>query len=380
MPNFIKGLPAEGSALKSSEIRNNFLALDARTGKITCRATVPSSTSITTDPGTIYFMDRVAIKMIGQKIDLGDPDTGVLQFNNIGYFKDIAIVARVSFNSTTQNYEATTLFLEGPEKTSSTSDASIIPIRANDIPIARFVVRHNGISLISKGQIEPISQAQISDFRNYLDVGGITYYSATVGDRQVMTDAYGVPSTSGETIGTYVANVRDVDGYVANPLIQAIEDLPSTGGTVFIRRGTYTISETIEIPANVSLLGEGSSVVFEVEATFSGPAIRIVGDKVSISNITISGAGVGTLINLVGASNCTIKDCYILNGVTGLELDLNSFRNIITNNYISENSGAGVSLVNDTKNILSLNQFENNAVNYTPASPMGHQLIGNMET
>lgn len=385
MPNFIKGLPAEASSLKSSEIRNNFLALDARTGKIACRATIPASTSVTTDSGTVYFADRISVKLDGQKINLGDIDTGIAPFINIGFFKDVAIVARVSFNATTQSHEAVTLFIEGPEKASSVADKSIVPIRSTDLPIARFIVRHNGINLTEKGQIEPISQIQITDFRNYLDVGGLTYYSATVGDRLVSVDSYGVLATDaygaavigGETSGSYVGNIKDSLGNIVTPIVQAIEDLASTGGTIFIRRGTYMISETLVIPSNVSLLGEGSSTILQVDSSFSGPAIQITGNKISIANLVISGAGVGTLIALMASTNCTIKDCFVLNGVTGLELDASSTRNIITNNYIKDND-VGVNLVDNTKNILALNQFDNNLANYSPASPTGHQLIGNM--
>ena len=387
MPNFIGGLPAEGSPLNSAEIRNNFIALDARTGKITPRATVPASTNITVDGGTVYFSDRISATLTSQKIELGDTNTGVSAFSEVGFFRDIAIVVRASFNATTQKYEATTVFVEGPQKSSSVSDPTLVPIRSSDLPVARFVVRHNGINTTDKGQIEPIGQSDILDFRSYLDVGGTQYYSATVGDRLVgvdaygvlVTDAYGAPVIAGETIGTFVGNIKDSFGALVNPIQQAINSLEETGGTIMIRRGLYQIFETINVPDNIQLVGEGYSTVVEMLDTFSGPLFNVTGKKVVFSNLTIRGPSSSViaseaLIRFTGTTGCTVKDCYIERGIVGVEYDSSS-RNILISSFLFENSTA-VSYIGSTNNILNSNQFTNNTTDYD--FPSGNQVVGNI--
>ena len=382
MPNFIGGLPASGSPLNSADVRENFLALDARTGKIAARATNPASTSVTVDAGIVYFSDRISVNNAAQAVALGDTTTGVSAFTNVGFFRDIAIVLRLSFNDATGQYESTATFVEGPEKSSSTSQPELVPLRANDLPVARFVVRHNGINTTSKGQISPITQGQILDFRNYLDVGGVSYYSATVGDYDIasdaygalVTDAYGDPIVSGETIGTF-----NRDGYDTNPIQEAIDSLPTTGGAVFIRRGIHTVNSTITIPANVMLIGEGVSSVVQKDDDLIGPMFRVVGNDAKLESLALGGilSGLDPLIHLVGFNNCTIRDCYIENAITGVEIDASN-RNVITNNYFRGNSTA-VSIVNGaTKNLVATNQFEGNTTDIALSGSVDETTIGNI--
>lgn len=369
---FINGLPAERSPLNSSEIRDNFEALHLRTGKVEAHATVPASTSITTDDGVIYFNGRIPVNVASNKIDLGDSDVGVLPFVNIGYFKDILIAAKVSFNQTTNKYEATTYFIEGPEKSSSVSSDALIPLRATDIPIARFVVRHNGINLTGKGQIEAIQQSQLIDVRNYLDVGGIEYFSATVGDRLVQTDAYGVlvtdgygsPVIEGETVGSFVGYAKDAYGNNIHPIQQAIDSLPS-GGTILLKRGTYYIDSTITIPANIRLLGEGKSTKVQMLDVFQGPAFTITGNNTSIENMHLLGTLPtanyvnNAMVLFVGVEQCSIKDCFIDYCLTGVEFS-SSNRNTCTSNFFSDNNVAVLFAGSTDKNLVALNQFSNN--------------------
>ena len=377
--NFIAGLPVEGGPLVSADIRNNLTALDVRTGKIGTHATVPASTSITTDTGIVYFSDRIVVDISAQQLNLGDLTVGVSSFRNIGFFKDIVIVARLDFNTTTNRYEASTMFLEGPEKSSSTSQPELIPLRSTDLPVARFVVRNNGINISSKGQILPIADTDILDYRNYLDVGGGSYYSASVGDRLVQTDAYGVlvPDAygaaiiTGQTAGTFVGNTKDAYGSIINPIQQAINSVSLTGGTVFIKRGLYQISQTITVPDNVQIIGEGYASTIQMLDTFTGPLFSVTGKHVQFSSLRLLGPLPGNVANLpliyfVNTSSCTVKDCFIEAGLIGIQCYLSN-RNILTNNYFNNNSIA-IKLDGSTKNIVSSNQFTNNTTNISGAS------------
>ena len=377
--NFIAGLPVEGGPLVSADIRNNLTALDVRTGKIGTHATVPASTSITTDTGIVYFSDRIVVDISAQQLNLGDLTVGVSSFRNIGFFKDIVIVARLDFNTTTNRYEASTMFLEGPEKSSSTSQPELVPLRSTDLPVARFVVRNNGINISSKGQILPIADTDILDYRNYLDVGGGSYYSASVGDRLVQTDAYGVlvPDAygaaviTGQTAGTFVGNTKDAYGSIISPIQQAINSVSLTGGTVFIKRGLYQISQTITVPDNVQIIGEGYASTIQMLDTFTGPLFSVTGKHVQFSSLRLLGPLPGNVANLpliyfVNTTSCTVKDCFIEAGLIGIQCYLSN-RNILTNNYFNNNSIA-IKLDGSTKNIVSSNQFTNNTTNISGAS------------
>lgn len=371
---FIRGLPAQNSPLNSAEIRNNFLALDERIGKIEAHATVPASKSITTDGGIVYFNSRIPVKMESNKLDLGDETTGILPFVNIGYFKDVLIVARSSFDSVNNKYIASTYFIEGPEKSSSISSAELIPLKSTDLPIARFVVRHNGISLTSRGQIEPITQDQLIDVRNYIDIGGLEYFSTTVGDRLVQTDSYGTllldgygaPIISGQSIGSFVGYVKDAYSNNIHPIQQAIDSLENTGGTIFIKKGTYYINSTITVPSNVKLIGEGKSTKIQTMNTFLGPTFKIIGSNSSIENLHLLGPTPssyfsGSLISFTGAYQSAVKDCVVEAGVaTGIEFDATTSRSTCTNCFLTSNF-VGVKLLSgSTKNLVALNQFESN--------------------
>lgn len=392
MPNFIRGIPASDSPIRSSEIRNNFLALDDRTGKIGARATIPSSTSILIDGGVVYYGNRVSINMEPSRLDLGDQLTGVQQFYNIGYFKDIAIVARVTFNSTSERYEASTFYIEGPEKATNLSQPELIPLAANDLPIARLVVRHNGIDLVSRGQIEPINQDDILDYRNYLDVGGVEYFSAVVGDRRarfdsygaVALDSYGFPILDGETIGTFVDRIiveqdlvsRNV--YYSNSIQEAIDSLEGKGGTILLKRGTYLVKETLTIPSNIHLLGEGRSTKLVVDNSFAGPMINVEGDSVILEKINFIGAlpDIGTvtegLVRLYNSNFSTIKDCTFEDALKCLEI-LTGTQNIVTNNFfLSSNFGVRVLGSSAVKNFIGLNHF--NSVT-TPTTDSGTSTV-----
>lgn len=378
MPNFIKGLPAQGSPLNSSEIRNNFTALDARTGKITPRATTPSSTIISIDPGIVYFSDKIPVDIQAQLIDLGNAGTGISGFINYGFFKDVGIALRLSFNSTTNRYQSSLVFIEGPEKSETTLQPELINFRNTDLPISMILVRHNGINLNVNGQINPISQNDIVDYRDYIDVGGVTYFSASVGDRQTQidgygilaVDGYGVPIITGETLGTFSGS---------DSIQQAIDSLIN-GGTVFIKRGTYLVDK-ITMSSNIQLIGEGPSTIIKSKDS-NQTVIEVSGQNTGISNLKLTGigqTGVKLITVITPNSYCTIKDCTLDSGAVSIEFNT-ATRNICTNNYFTNNSTA-VNLINySIKNIISNNQFINNTVAdiYNDGSSTPNQTTNNI--
>lgn len=368
MVSFIAGLPAEGSPLVSAEIRNNFTALNNRTDKVEVKATIPASTSLLIGSGTVYFTNRILVKFSGQKLNLGDLISGIKGFTKKGYFKDVLLVLRPKLNLETNRYEALCTFIEGPEKASPSADLTTTIPNSSDLPLAHFVVRHNGLELDTPGQIEPITQTQITDVRNYLDTGGVEYYSAVVGDRRIkinqdgsaVEDAYSNIVIEGKTIGTTAQYyLEDI-----HPIQQAIDQLANDGGTIILRKGIYQISSTITITSNITLIGEGSGTIIQMLDSFQGPMFKILGDRISLRSMRLIGTLPSSqvvndsLIKVVGAKYCTISDCFIESGVIGLTL-YNSNNNIISNNYLINNNLA-ISITGSSNNFLSFNQFKDN--------------------
>lgn len=103
----------------------------------------------------------------------------------------------------------------------------------------------------------------------------------------------------------------------------AIDDLPSTGGTVFVDAGTYTITSSITIPSNVSLIGEGKSSKIFLAANSNVDLIQnadttLGNENIIIENLEIDGNSANqaatpeySCIYFYKADNCKIRNCFI---------------------------------------------------------------------
>lgn len=308
MPNFISGLPATGSPLVSAEIRNNFLALNERTDKLTPLATVPASTKINIGAGTIYFADHVPVQFTGQQLDLGSDTVGVSGFTNIGYFRDIVIVLRQQFDAESSRYSATAVFLEGPEKASSTLQIDLVQIASTDIPIAAFVVRHNGLNVGAfKGQIEPIPQANILDVRNFVDAGGSTFASAIVGDRvvQVNNDGTTIVNQQVSTITTEPA--APVSIHTSNSLMIARNDATKLEVGYFIQiiwKAASTEFHNCIVTAITDVAdGTNSKSTVTIYPAYTSSFPDTVNANTTISILDVGGSTVGTHIGFASGTS-----------------------------------------------------------------------------
>lgn len=380
MPTFIQGVPATGSLLSSNEIRSNFTALNARTGKLTPQATFPISAKINIGEGLIYFSDNRVFQYKKEQVDLGDLTTGVEPFTEIGYFKDVAIVLRTKIVDNKIIPYAT--FIEGPEKASNILQLELINFQSTDLPICAIVVRHNGLSTTDKGQIQPIGQSAIIDIRGYIRTGGQEVYSTTVGDRVipengsggVVLDGYGFPVIEGRTVGNFNGN----------SLQEAIDSLVDLGGgTVFIKKGYYEPSQTIIVPSNIEILGEGSATIIKRLDTFTGPLFRCTGTQGQIRNLQIQGPdstvyASAPLISLEGANQCKICDLWFAmsNGIC-ISVSSSTSRSICLNNILI-GCETGITIeAGSTKNLVCNNQIEasvSSIINNEPTTI----LVGNV--
>jgi parallel beta-helix repeat protein len=167
-------------------------------------------------------------------------------------------------------------------------------------------------------------------------------------------------------------------------IIQALNDLPETGGEVVILDGTYNITASINIPKNnVSLRGNGNATIlkrmYDSTDTASGPTARgliTLSEKSSckIQDLQIDGNGTTYTasyncgIYLSSSSNNTVTGNTCNNNSNtdkirygyGIYLYSSSSNNTITGNTCNNNS-AGIDLVLSSDNTVTGNTCNNNS-------------------
>lgn len=151
----------------------------------------------------------------------------------------------------------------------------------------------------------------------------------------------------------------------------AIMDLPLSGGTVYLKEGTYIISRRIEIgdKANVALVGAGMSTVIKLKDGLDYPFymiavfefnvlikdLRLDGNK---ANQTFSSGMDG--IHCLLVENLRIVNCRIEN-FAGSGIRLRLFGNNIISNNTLKNNSYGICLAGPTNgNLIYHNNFVNN--------------------
>lgn len=145
----------------------------------------------------------------------------------------------------------------------------------------------------------------------------------------------------------------------------AINNLPTIGGSIYLREGTYVVGDNIIISkSNVALVGAGASTVIKIEGAKNADmsVIKASGkDNLLIQNLRINGNAVnqtsGTMrgIYLYGVKNSKIVDCWVENlREYGIYLQ-NS-----TNNTVIGNTVQGNSLDNSNNNTVIGNTCQGN--------------------
>jgi len=157
----------------------------------------------------------------------------------------------------------------------------------------------------------------------------------------------------------------------AATVIQNVMD-SITEGTVLIKAGTYTVTESIILKSYVRLVGEGWKTVLKPAAGMNSPVITTsnsVDNKyIQISNLTINGSGVSGL----GESNHGIvlyrpwmvevfKVAIREIGGTGIQLQTTPSEEIhmnwIVNNYIDWVGGHGIYISGVSDSLIAHNEI-----------------------
>lgn len=179
-----------------------------------------------------------------------------------------------------------------------TSPGDIIVATNNGVPI-RF-----GIG--AEGQVITTSS------------GNLAWRTPTTGKRAATRTVAANDSLATSKAGTDY-QCDNVDDQVQ--INQAITDLGAVGGSVILMEGTYTISATITLPSNVTLVSYGATIIL-ANSTNSNLSMITIG--ASVSNIEIRGlilngnkANQGSygqsIIEIGAGSSVTIQNCVLTN-------------------------------------------------------------------
>lgn len=165
---------------------------------------------------------------------------------------------------------------------------------------------------------------------------------------------------------SYDRNVADY------PSIQdAINSLPPTGGVVFIPAGTYIISETIKIPGNVTLIGEGFNTYLKLADDSNINIIENMHPKIwidtniVIANMRIDGNGEHQTAPVHGIFLYTAPNAHIEN------VWAHSFPRHITGNSMA------IYLLLSPNSRIHYNRLENNSYTGIMLTGSGYSKVSN---
>jgi hypothetical protein len=219
----------------------------------------------------------------------------------------------------------------------------------------------------------------------------------TPGDKsgsQILND---LPSPNGDHL--YPVHINELRQSIANTVIvdsvegqgkyqtieEAITALTATGGTIIINPGTYTYTNSIVIPANISIIGVNRDLVTISVPNASTSTYNCVfyvqGDNVSIENLTIQGNKANQTTNISGiyvsggydnsfisnikiispkysgvvlqyCNRATVKNCYIENaGFRSIFIDTIT-NSVIKDNYVTGGGDTSISFENPSSYCL----------------------------
>lgn len=198
---------------------------------------------------------------------------------------------------------------------------------------------------------------------------------ATEADYIVLADVAGMVFAVNGLTGEMVYNSTSASSVIN----RAIQDLPSIGGSVFVKAGTYEISETIKIPSNVTLTGAGSSSRLVLAAGTNTYVIENADTSEGNSNILIANLHLDgneaknphgrSVIHFLRVWNSTIQDCSIHDSAFAGILAEYGGRNIIRNNHVSNNRNAGIEGTHEDHDIVA-----NNIAYSNRGDPYGHGI------
>ena len=222
---------------------------------------------------------------------------------------------------------------------------------------------------------------------------------------------YGLGVQGGDDPGNdrtniYIPKFADIDTRVATVVVaidgsgdftdiqDGIDALPSEGGLVFVKNGTYTISAGLVIAkSNVTLEGQGASTLFQAGVGLNDYILKIGDGASSYSKINIKGIRFdGNKANQASGYNIYILDKvddviiegnYIENAYTGGVLTGGTNKRLkITNNHFTGNNTQSIAANSSDYLLIQANNFVDDAIdtgNIIDTTRCNHvRIIGNL--
>ena len=114
------------------------------------------------------------------------------------------------------------------------------------------------------------------------------------------------------SIGNGTTTFGDLNGTTDAVFIAAINALPATGGTIFVKGGTYTFASTVVVGKQVTFVGEGFSAVNIINNVAAGPAFSVTVSS-AFRSLTLSKAagGLAVAIDVAGTVTVTLDNCVV---------------------------------------------------------------------
>jgi parallel beta-helix repeat protein len=213
------------------------------------------------------------------------------------------------------------------------------------------------------GHIQVIEGGAVKTLCNTTDLG----CSAAVTSPTSQTKVVAMGTATGCTGSSPVASQDTRADYVVTSCTSAqttintaITAISSTGGTVYLKEGTYIIDGSIQLPSNVTLSGAGPSTVIKlkdgINAAFTAVQESALSQtRIGVMNLKLDGnsannsSGTQYGIDLTNIGSATAPGATINNiEVTGFRNDgihgVNGGNHKITSSSFISNGGAGVSL------------------------------------
>lgn len=159
------------------------------------------------------------------------------------------------------------------------------------------------------------------------------------------------------SIGNGSTSFGDFNGSSDSTFIAAINALPASGGTLFVKSGTYTFFNTVVVGKSITVVGENFNSTTILNRAATGPAFSFTADA-SLENLTISLGlgGTSIAVDVAGSVTVTFNYCSIqmavrLNGaVAGA---IHARRTLFTN----ADAGIGI-FISTGGGTLTLSRFD----------------------
>jgi parallel beta-helix repeat protein len=172
------------------------------------------------------------------------------------------------------------------------------------------------------------------------------------------------------SVGNALAGDTPADCDILDPgdgsgIAIALSIAPAGGAHIYVRRGIYTLVNTLLVPANIDIQGAGVGTV--IRAPAGSLSVFITGSNIKIRGMIVEGIRVNPLLSFVTIKENTIQNSYA-NGIyvqndcmrivisdniiqnstiDGVRIEKSNYCSI-KDNYVIDNAGHGVHLRNDS--------------------------------